>query len=245
MRSRCSRRRGFLLFIKDAGAFDRGEFLAQQNIHVQATLRASTVLQKIAALPASVETPLARWRGNLRNELDALFPASPGVAGILRTMLLPGDAEKQAEAAMLAENDAAALHADVLKVGHHGSKNSTMPDFLAAVAPQISIISAGEENPYGTPQPGTSAAPDGDWDVAPAHRSRRRGARANRRAFFAGGLIRGLPENRGAITERASARSPPAELRKEENQPALHIRGFACIAPRKKSRRPHRAGISA
>jgi len=70
-----------------------------------------------------------------------------------KTMLLPGDAEKQAEAAMLAENDAAALHADVLKVGHHGSKNSTMPDFLAAVSPQISVISAGEENPYGHPHP--------------------------------------------------------------------------------------------
>jgi competence protein ComEC len=70
-----------------------------------------------------------------------------------RTMLLPGDAEKQAEAAMLAENDATALHADVLKVGHHGSKNSTMPDFLAGVSPQISVISAGEENPYGHPHP--------------------------------------------------------------------------------------------
>ena len=70
-----------------------------------------------------------------------------------RTILLPGDAEKQAEAAMLAENDAATLHADVLKVGHHGGKNSTMPDFLAAVAPRISIISAGEENPYGHPSP--------------------------------------------------------------------------------------------
>lgn len=70
-----------------------------------------------------------------------------------RTFLLPGDAEKQVEAAMLSENDAAALHADVLKVGHQGSKNSTMPNFLAAVAPRISIISAGEENPYGHPNP--------------------------------------------------------------------------------------------
>ena len=68
-----------------------------------------------------------------------------------KTFLLPGDAEKQAEATMLAENDAAEIHADVLKVGHHGSKNSTMPDFLAAIAPRISIISAGEENPYGHP----------------------------------------------------------------------------------------------
>jgi len=70
-----------------------------------------------------------------------------------RTILLPGDAEKLAEAAMLGENDAAALQADVLKVGHHGSKNSTMPDFLAAIGPRISIISAGEENPYGHPNP--------------------------------------------------------------------------------------------
>ncbi len=70
-----------------------------------------------------------------------------------RTILLTGDAEKQAEYTMLDENDAAALHADVLKVGHHGSKNSTMPEFLAAVGPQIGIISSGEQNPYGHPSP--------------------------------------------------------------------------------------------
>jgi hypothetical protein len=38
-----------------------------------------------------------------------------------------------------------------LKVGHHGSKNSTMPEFLAAVWPRFGIISAGEDNPYGHP----------------------------------------------------------------------------------------------
>src|SRR5208283_1062170 len=76
------------LVYKDAGAFDRREFLAQQNIHVQATLRASTLLQKIGAPTPSLETRLARWRGTLRDELDALFPASPDVAGILRAMLL-------------------------------------------------------------------------------------------------------------------------------------------------------------
>jgi competence protein ComEC len=70
-----------------------------------------------------------------------------------RTVLLPGDAEKQVEYSMLAENDPQFLHADVLKVGHHGSKNSTMPEFLDAVNPQIAVISAGEENPYGHPHP--------------------------------------------------------------------------------------------
>jgi len=68
-----------------------------------------------------------------------------------RILLLPGDAEKPVEYSMLSENDPAFLLADVLKVGHHGSKNSTMPEFLSAVGPRISIISAGEENPYGHP----------------------------------------------------------------------------------------------
>jgi competence protein ComEC len=70
-----------------------------------------------------------------------------------RSILLPGDAEKQVEYTMLDENEPTFLHADVLKVGHHGSKNSTMPEFLNAVGPQVSIISAGEENPYGHPSP--------------------------------------------------------------------------------------------
>jgi competence protein ComEC len=70
-----------------------------------------------------------------------------------RTMLLPGDAEKDAEGEILAENDMAAMRADILKVAHHGSKNSSMPDFLEAVSPQLAIISAGEDNPYGHPSP--------------------------------------------------------------------------------------------
>lgn len=70
-----------------------------------------------------------------------------------RTVLLPGDAEKQAERQILAENNEDALHADVLKIGHHGSKNSTMPEFLATVHPSIAVISAGEDNPYGHPSP--------------------------------------------------------------------------------------------
>ena len=70
-----------------------------------------------------------------------------------RSVLLPGDAEKQVEYAMLAESAPETLQADVLKVGHHGGKNSTMPEFLAAIAPKVSIISSGEENPYGHPSP--------------------------------------------------------------------------------------------
>ena len=68
-----------------------------------------------------------------------------------RTILLPGDAEKQVEREILSETSPEAMHSDVLKIGHHGSKNSTAPEFLAAVQPRFGIISAGEDNPYGHP----------------------------------------------------------------------------------------------
>jgi len=68
-----------------------------------------------------------------------------------RGMMLPGDAEKQAESSILSDNSETAIRADVLKVGHHGSKNSTTPEFLAAVHPSVAVISAGEDNPYGHP----------------------------------------------------------------------------------------------
>jgi competence protein ComEC len=68
-----------------------------------------------------------------------------------RGVLLPGDAEKEAERRMLAENGQDELQAEVLKIGHHGSKNSTTPEFLAAVKPRLAIISVGEDNPYGHP----------------------------------------------------------------------------------------------
>jgi competence protein ComEC len=65
------------------------------------------------------------------------------------TFLLTGDAEKQVE------NDLTTMpiHADVLKVGHHGSKTSSTPAFLDAVHPAFGIISDGYENSYGHPAP--------------------------------------------------------------------------------------------
>ena len=70
-----------------------------------------------------------------------------------RVILLPGDIEKQAEREIVAETPGDGLRADVLKVGHHGSKNSTMQEFLERVRPQIAVVSAGAENPYGHPSP--------------------------------------------------------------------------------------------
>ena len=65
--------------------------------------------------------------------------------------LLEGDAEAPSEAAMLSL-PAGDLASDLLKVGHHGSKTSTTPPFLARVAPHLAVISVGPFNSYHHPR---------------------------------------------------------------------------------------------
>jgi competence protein ComEC len=64
------------------------------------------------------------------------------------SVLLEGDAQAASEQHMLGE----ALHSDLLKVGHHGSKTSTTPRFLAAVAPKYAVVSVAHRNPFGHPK---------------------------------------------------------------------------------------------
>lgn len=69
------------------------------------------------------------------------------------SFLFTGDAEKQTEQSML--NAGLSLKSNVLKVGHHGSQTSTTQPFLSNVAPSYAIISAGQNNQYGHPDPET------------------------------------------------------------------------------------------
>jgi competence protein ComEC len=65
-------------------------------------------------------------------------------------VLLTGDAEAQEEAELVARYGAS-LHADLLKVGHHGSRTSSSQPLLTAVRPSIATISCGVRNRYGHP----------------------------------------------------------------------------------------------
>lgn len=68
-----------------------------------------------------------------------------------RSFLLTGDMEKPMEGILLADH--ANLRSDVLKVGHHGSKTSTIAPFLDAVSPSVALISDGYNNAFGHPHP--------------------------------------------------------------------------------------------
>ncbi len=65
-------------------------------------------------------------------------------------MLLVGDAEGPEED-WLVDHARGDLHADILKVGHHGSSTSSTDRFLAAVNPSLALISVGAGNLYGHP----------------------------------------------------------------------------------------------
>jgi competence protein ComEC len=71
--------------------------------------------------------------------------------------LLTGDAEREEEAWLLAHYPPDALRADILKLGHHGSRTSSSAPLLDAVQPRVGIASAGTGNRYGHPAPETLA----------------------------------------------------------------------------------------
>lgn len=66
--------------------------------------------------------------------------------------MLPGDLPAEFEHELVRRHGAA-LRAQVLKVPHHGSYTSSSEEFLAAVDPELAVISVGRRNRYGHPAP--------------------------------------------------------------------------------------------
>ena len=66
------------------------------------------------------------------------------------SFLFVGDAEIPAEEYYL-KHHRKFLDSDVLKVAHHGSKTGSSEEFLKAVSPKISLVSAGIKNKFGHP----------------------------------------------------------------------------------------------
>ena len=67
--------------------------------------------------------------------------------------LLTGDCEGPCENSVVYSG--LKVDAEILKVGHHGSKTSTSQALLTAVSPEVAVISVGDNNRYGHPYSGT------------------------------------------------------------------------------------------
>lgn len=68
------------------------------------------------------------------------------------TFLLAGDVEKRGEEYLVEELiENGIFYVNVLKVAHHGSKNSTSERFLEELDADVAVISCGENNVYGHP----------------------------------------------------------------------------------------------
>jgi competence protein ComEC len=71
------------------------------------------------------------------------------------SVLLPGDIEKRSESRLL--QSSGNLRADILIAPHHGSRTSSTPEFVHAVAPGLTVFSVGYRNRFGHPHPAVSA----------------------------------------------------------------------------------------
>ncbi|MBF2675284.1 DNA internalization-related competence protein ComEC/Rec2 [Listeria marthii] len=99
----------------------------------------------------------ANWQVG-ENRFECLYPTQAGVGGnddsiVLKVILdnkvwlFTGDLEANGEQKLLDQP----VKADILKVGHHGSKTSTSKEFIQQVQPTFAIISCGVKNRFGHP----------------------------------------------------------------------------------------------
>lgn len=93
---------------------------------------------------AEIIAPVSDDYGNVNNYSVGIF-LTHGSSSFIFT----GDAEKLAEDEMISVGRLG--HADVYKVGHHGSDTSSSQKFLDIITPDYAVISCGEGNSYGHP----------------------------------------------------------------------------------------------
>ena len=83
---------------------------------------------------------------------DASLVLRVGFAG--RGVLFAGDLEADGEGELVGRRDVGqVVAADVLKVPHHGSRTSSSPELVDAVAPALAVISLGWRNQFHFPAP--------------------------------------------------------------------------------------------
>ena len=105
-------------------------------------------LQLTVLSPPSLTDPQrASWTPRTENDRSLVIRLQYGTT----RFLLTGDIEHATERWLLTQD--IDLRADILQISHHGSRTSTLPEFVQRVQPQVGIISLGAGNRYGHPHP--------------------------------------------------------------------------------------------
>jgi competence protein ComEC len=120
------------------------------------TSRVNLVLPLASDSKLIILSPLAETQLSAVSRAQALKEEDPNDGSIVLLWqfnrvktLLTGDLEAPGESALITRG--VLLDIDILKVGHHGSKTSSTPAFLAITRPEMSLISCGKNNHYGHP----------------------------------------------------------------------------------------------
>jgi competence protein ComEC len=123
---------------------------AMQRKQLKATIPVTGNTFNLGVATCTILGPLDAQNNNL-NTYSIVIKLVYGKTKFLFT----GDAQASNEKAMI--DKGYDLSADVLKIGHHGSRTSTSVAFLNAVNPKYAVISVGKGNDYGHPHQQTLA----------------------------------------------------------------------------------------
>ena len=124
------------------------ELLERRGIQVVPALVGERV-DAGAGVTMEILSPFEAYQGVPAKNVHDANVASRLIHGE-NSFLFMGDAEKMIEYRLLFESPQL-IDADILKVGHHGSKTSSSAEFLQAVSPEVAVISAGRKNRFGHP----------------------------------------------------------------------------------------------
>lgn len=117
--------------------------LKQSNERILGAYAGMSVISE-PELTLTCLSPSSDTRSDLKDYSAAFMLTYKGLR-----VLYTGDAEQKSENELLAGGGS--LKADILSVGHHGSKYASSERFLTAVSPEHAVISCGEGNSYGHP----------------------------------------------------------------------------------------------
>lgn len=132
----------------DTKEFEEWERVIQEkNIPVQIA-KAGQIITLSKNVKMEVVSPSEDYENKNVEDLNHTSIVNRLVFGDLE-ILFTGDAEEKRERELLLSG--VNLDADILKVGHHGSKKSTTSEFIKAVSPEVAIIQVGENNRYNHP----------------------------------------------------------------------------------------------